>query len=92
MTPRQRWLKTLLFEEPDRIPLEPGGGRGATRARWHAEGLPADTADIEEYAYRQAGGQLDWPDPSDGFWVDERMRPEFEDRGLACRVAPETRT
>ena len=84
MTPRKRWLKTLFFEEPDRIPLEPlpDNGRESTLARWHAEGLPRDTANIAEYAYRQAGGQLEWPDSgyAFAFWDYDRMRPQFEEK------------
>ena len=44
MTPRERFITTLLFGEPfgepDRIPLEPGGGRESTRNAWHSQGLP----------------------------------------------------
>ncbi|MGD2175225.1 MAG: hypothetical protein PVJ27_07465, partial [Candidatus Brocadiaceae bacterium] len=41
-TPRERWIGTLKFERPDRIPFQPGWPRESTRRRWHAEGLPED--------------------------------------------------
>ncbi|MFH1708887.1 MAG: hypothetical protein ABIF71_13365 [Planctomycetota bacterium] len=40
MTPRRRFLETLLFGKPDRVPLDPGHGRESTRDRWYGEGLP----------------------------------------------------
>ncbi len=42
MTPRERFLETLLFGKPDRIPFGPGGPRESTRAKWREQGLPAD--------------------------------------------------
>lgn len=85
MNQRERWLETLLFGRPDRIPFSPGGGRKSTRARWHAEGLPADIDDmhdINEYAYRLAGGVQKLPKEGRNFWVDERMKPQFEEKVL----------
>ena len=80
MNGRELWLETILFGKPERIPLEPGGGRESTRARWHKEGLPEDVSDIAGYAYRQAGGKLELPVHGEGFWVQERMIPEFEEK------------
>ncbi len=87
MTPRQRFIATLTFGRPDRIPLSPGGGRESTRARWHREGLPEDIEPgrIVEYAYRQAGGRLELPAAGPGFNVDERMRPHFEEKVIERR-------
>ena len=88
MNQRERWLKTLLFGEPDRVPLSPGGGRKSTRARWHSEGLPAeidDMNDINEYAYRLTGGREKWPKAGKNFWVDERMIPQFEEKVIERR-------
>ena len=61
MNDRQRFIETLLFNKPDRIPLNPGEGRESTRKRWYSEGLPEDVKDISEYAYSLAGGKLEWP-------------------------------
>lgn len=80
MTDRERHLEALLFGKPDRIPLAPGGGRESTRERWYSEGLPREVKDISEYAYRQAGGKLEWPWGGESFWIDERMKPQFEEK------------
>ncbi len=80
MNDRERFLATLRFGEPDRIPLQPGGGRQSTRAAWREQGLPEDVRDISQYAYRQAGGTLDWPGGGPGFPVNERMIPQFEEK------------
>jgi len=85
MDPRQRYLQTLLFGAPDRVPLDPGVGRKSTLAAWHAQGLPADinTADdANEYAYRLAGGTLPLPRAGEPFPVNERMIPTFEEKVL----------
>lgn len=42
MTPRERFLETLLFGKPDRIPFSPGGPRESTLAAWRQQGLPED--------------------------------------------------
>ena len=72
MNERKRFIETLLFNEPDRIPLQPGGGRKSTRQRWHKEGLPKhiDTGpEITAEAYRQAGGTLELAKYGDTFGV-----------------------
>lgn len=86
MNTRERYLETLQFGKPDRIPLEPGYGRKSTREAWHAQGLPAgidDASDIIAYAYRQAGGTLDLPQRGDDFQVNSRMMPEFEEKVIS---------
>ena len=88
MTDRERWLATLLFGRPDRVPLAPGGGRRSTVARWHAEGLPAGLSDgheIAAFAYREAGGREVLPVPGEGFPVEVRMVPRFEEKVLERR-------
>jgi hypothetical protein len=79
VTPRARFLETVLFGKPDRVPLEPGGGRESTLARWHKEGFPEGVSDVSEFAYRAAGGQLAWPQGGEWFAVSERMRPQFKE-------------
>lgn len=86
MNARERWLATLQFQTPDRIPLEPGWGRKSTRERWVAEGMPADTRDPMLEAYRQVGGMLPLPCPREAsFPINERMNPCFEEKILEER-------
>jgi uroporphyrinogen decarboxylase len=82
MNDRTRQLEALLFGKPDKIPLTPGGGRKSTRETWRKQGLPDSVkdGDIVEYAYRQAGGKLDWPKGGKGFYADARMIPQFEEK------------
>lgn len=80
MNARQRFLETMRFGAPDRVPLSPGSGRESTLRRWRAEGLPAEVQNYNEYAYHAAGGILPWPETGPGFPVKERMIPEFEER------------
>ncbi|HHN46611.1 MAG TPA: hypothetical protein ENN09_04140 [Planctomycetes bacterium] len=85
MNSRERFLETLLYGHPDRIPLQPGGGRKSTREAWHRQGLPENVTDITEYAYRQAGGRLELPKTGENFPVHERMMPQFEEKVLEKR-------
>lgn len=88
MNQRERWLETLTFGKPDRPPLSPGGGRESTLARWHSEELPEeiDVMDkINEYAYRLKGGKKKWPKSGRSFWIDERMKPQFEEKIIERR-------
>jgi uroporphyrinogen-III decarboxylase len=39
MNPRERYRETLLFGQPDKVPLEPGGPRESTLRAWHEQGL-----------------------------------------------------
>jgi len=83
MNERERYLKTLLFEKPDRIPFCPGGGRESTRANWLKTGLPKQEINrYNDYAYRQSGGKLRWPSGGPGFPVNERMIPQFEEKTI----------
>jgi hypothetical protein len=85
MTDRERRIATLSFGRTDRVPFEPGHGRESTLKRWHAEGLPVDIVGGEEiaaYAYRAAGGREELPVAGEGFPVDVRMIPHFEEKVL----------
>jgi len=85
VTSRKRFLETMLFGEPDRIPLRPGNGRRSTRERWYKEGLDADVDNIVEYAYRQAGGKEELPPDGEQFPINERMIPQFEEKVIERR-------
>ena len=85
MTDRERFIATMTFQKPDRIPLHPGGGRKSTLAAWHQQGLPADVSDYTSYAFKQLGiptpPQAGWIDPG----VDFRMVPQFEEKLIERR-------
>jgi uroporphyrinogen decarboxylase len=87
VTARERFIETLTFGNPDRVPLIPGRGRESTRKTWHSQGLPPSVApeDIPAYAYQGAGGTIPWPEPGEGFPVNERMIPQFEEKVLEKR-------
>ena len=88
MTQRERWLATLRFERPDRVPLAPGRGRESTLKRWHAEGLPVNVSAcdlVAAHAYRQAGGSLELPTDGDEFPVDMRLIPRYEEKVIERR-------
>jgi Uroporphyrinogen decarboxylase (URO-D) len=88
MNDRQRYLETLLFGKPDRVPFTPGGGRKSTRERWHQEGLPAglERWQVPEYAYQKAGGILEFQRGGVGFSVNERMMPMFEEKVIEKKL------
>ena len=85
MTPRERAIATALFQTPDRVPLEPGFGRRSTHARWVSEGMPEGERNPGRLAYQLAGGTLPWPEGGEGFFIDERMRPRFEEKVIERR-------
>lgn len=81
MDPRQRYLESLLFGEPERVPLLPGGPRESTLAAWHTQGLP------EGVDYRDALAEiLDLPreafEATRSLPVAFRMIPTFEEKVL----------
>ena len=84
MTARQRYLDTILFRRPERIPLLPGGPRESTLAAWHQRGLPTDV-DLWAHLAELVGV------PGEAFHgpvaapADFRMMPQFEERVLAHR-------
>jgi uroporphyrinogen decarboxylase len=82
MNPRERYLETLLFGSPDRIPFEPGGPRESTLKRWHSEGLPenrnwfdclCDTIGISPDPWQLTHTELE---------INFRMNPTFEEKVL----------
>ena len=82
MNERERYLATIHFDTPDRVPLSPGGGRKSTLEAWHAQGLPEDIGNLSigEYAYREVGGTIPFPTRAEGFSINERMVPYFEEK------------
>jgi len=81
MTPRERYLSTLTFGSPDRVPFAPGGPRESTLAAWRKQGLPEGVN-----WHKALRGELGLPEgtgggPS-GIGVSTRMIPEFEEKVL----------
>ncbi len=81
MNARERYLETLLFGKPDRIPFQPGGGRESTLKRWRQEGLPEDKDPLSFIIETlgmdpAAAGGAQW------LGVDFRMLPTFEEKVL----------
>jgi uroporphyrinogen decarboxylase len=84
VTSRDRYIKTLTFGHPDRIPFDPGGPRESTLAAWRQQGLPPHRG-WRAYLLEQLGIPPDpaHADVSPG--VSFRMIPEFEEKIIAHR-------
>jgi uroporphyrinogen decarboxylase len=88
MTPRERFVATLTFGSPDRIPFAPGFGRLSTHEAWRRQGLPAHVTDIEAYVRELAGVPPEPPAEQISLDANFRMIPEFEERVLERRPPP----
>ncbi|MFH1378483.1 MAG: uroporphyrinogen decarboxylase family protein [Planctomycetota bacterium] len=80
MTERERYIQTVLFGSPDKIPMSVGGPRRSTRDAWKAQGLqnPDDwfNAMCAELGIRyEHATQTRVP-----LGVDFRMIPQFEEK------------
>ena len=83
MNERERYLETILFGKPDKVPLWPGGPRESTRKRWREEGLDLpEGADFYLVLYKELGippqPEYDRTNPGVSF----RMMPTFEEKIL----------
>jgi uroporphyrinogen decarboxylase len=82
MNSRERYLETLLFGSPDRIPFEPGKPREKTLKRWHEEGLPED-AHWYDYLCELIGIDAAMQvDPVGDGYINFHMNPKFEEKVL----------
>lgn len=81
MTPRQRYLETLLFGKPDKIPFTPGGPRESTLAAWHHQGLPKDK-NYMTALYEILGIEPERTKPVIQLGVSFQMIPKFEEKIL----------
>ncbi len=79
MTERQRFLDTMLFRQPDRVPLQPGRPRESTLAAWHQQGLPQG---IEWYDYLMEVLGIAYTPPKSPaeLGVSFKMIPTFEEK------------
>jgi hypothetical protein len=84
MNDRQRFLETMHFGNPDKVPLEPGWPRESTLRVWHQQGL-ADHADWQIALYETLGIPGRIPQPRQFLGVNFAMLPTFEERILEHR-------
>jgi len=85
MTHRQRFIETLNFGSPDKIPLRPGNPRESTLANWREQGMPVGV-DWFKCVVETLGIDYDWPDsPVGKLDVDFNLRPVFEEKVLERR-------
>lgn len=84
MTPRERYRQTLLFGQPDKIPLQPGGPRESTLAAWRRQGLP-EGANYHQVLLETLGIQPESTRPAVDPGVSFRMIPQFEEAVLEHR-------
>ncbi len=84
MTSRERYLETILFGNPDKVPFSPGGPRESTLAAWHAQGLGRNE-DWRHALYREIGLEIDEPENQVQPGVSFRMMPTFEEKVLEHR-------
>jgi uroporphyrinogen-III decarboxylase len=83
MTERERYIQTILFQQPDKVPLMTMGPRKSTIERWQAEGLPKDQGWMQA-ALDAVGVKYDFPKQQHAHpGVDFRMIPMFEEKVLA---------
>ncbi|HEY3322259.1 MAG TPA: uroporphyrinogen decarboxylase family protein [Planctomycetota bacterium] len=81
MTSRERFIQTLTFGQPDRVPFSPGGPRESTLKAWWEQGLP-EGVDWFDFLCEQIGMQREKTQPYIDPGVDFRMIPQFEEKVL----------
>lgn len=84
MTDRKRTIATLTFQEPDRVPFQPGHSRKSTREAWYRQGCPADKephAHARELAGVPPATTMNIIQPG----ADFRMIRQFEEKILERR-------
>ena len=84
MNARERFVATLTFGSPDRIPFSPGGPRESTLAAWHTQGLPRDV-EWWPYLLETLGIRPEPSRPRVDLGVDFRLIPQFEEKVLERR-------
>jgi len=85
MNRRERYLETMLFGAPDKIPFAPGGPRESTLRAWRAQGLP-ENADWFATLKQEIGFEDDPPGkPMPPLGVSFLMNPMFEEKVIEKR-------
>ena len=82
MNPRERYIETLRFGTPDRIPFQPGKPREKTLKRWHSEGLSENIHWYDALCEALGIGGGDYHKPTLQAGVNFRMNPVFEEKVL----------
>jgi len=81
MTERERFIETLLFGKPDKVPFMPGNPRESTLKRWHREGLPVGD-NWYEFLLKELGITGKTGETPISLDVSFKMIPEFEEKVL----------
>ena len=81
MNPRERYLKTMLFGNPDRVPFSPGYPRQDTFNAWHRQGLP-EGVDWFHYLCEQIGVSVQPYRHEVQPEIHFEMMPQFEKKVL----------
>lgn len=84
MTQKERFLETLLFGKPDKIPFTPGGPRESTLDMWHKQGLP-EGINYFDALLKILKIESDQTQPQISLDVSFKMIPEFEEKILEHR-------
>ncbi|NLV91580.1 MAG: hypothetical protein GX030_04195 [Firmicutes bacterium] len=81
MTERERYVATMTFGTPDKIPFQPGGPRESTLATWRTQGLPAE-GHWYQHLMEELGIDYQPPGPKVDPGVSFIMIPTFEEKVL----------
>jgi len=81
MNARQRFVETLAFGRPDRVPFSPGLPRESTLGAWRTQGLP-EGADWQAHLAATLGISPEPAPPPVDLGVDFRCIPQFEEKVL----------
>lgn len=84
MTPRERFVQTLLFGAVDKIPFTPGGPRESTLANWYQQGMPKEGRWMD-HLNAALGIEPDHTAPVVNPGLDFRNLPIFEEKVLEHR-------
>lgn len=84
MNERERYVKTLLFEEVDKIPFMPGGPRESTLKRWYREGLP-EGVNWYSFLCENLGIKIETSGKKIRIPLSFEMIPEFEEKIIERR-------
>ncbi len=83
MNERERYIATLSFQKPDRVPFQPGHGRQSTLREWHKQGLPPEITDYHAHVCLQLGIPEAAGTPNQAWpGVSFLMIPQFEEKVL----------